>query len=334
MMTPETQVIPIRARVIAGSLLSLSLAMFSPMEKTPAAAQTTSPHPFRIQISKATDDPIMPGQPIVLRWKVSDTASQDTVIRPNYEGKSWLRDITLSSTSGRRVPVVNKSFVPAPLVYGGDRGMRVVPGGYQSGFVVLRPEWPENASPGLYTLNMTVRLAYGRHSTALRVAEQVVSLPVRVVPLVPEKMHALAESLSRDLYRTGYSGDNSAGTRESAITELFALPERYAGEILQRVVTSATPPESIAADHFLNQMILMRSPAAAGQFTSMWRKSVQTGKSQDWRALYGMIGLTKMYAIADPKLRTYIAARFTEITGKAAPISFLEQGRLPVTFPD
>jgi hypothetical protein len=304
------------------------------MEKTPAAAQTTSPHPFQIQMSKATDDPIMPGQPIVLRWKVSDTASQDTVIRPNYEGRSWLQEITLSDPSGRKFPVVNKSVLPVPRAFGNDQGSRVQPRGYQSGYVVLRQELPENASPGHYTLNLTVRLAYGRQSTALPVAEQEISLPIQVVPLVPEKMHALAGSLSRALYRSSYSGDNSAGTRESAITELFALPERYAGEILQRVVTSATPPESIAADYFLNQMILMRSPAAAGQFARMWRESVQPGKSQDWRSLYGMIGLTKMYAIADPKLRTYIAAQFTEITGKPAPISFLEQGRLPVTFPD
>lgn len=313
--------------ILTGAMMPLATLILSAMSTDVAVARIQTQYPVQVHLYNETDA-VMPGQPIMLRWEVSDTADRDTIIHRHERGEDWLQTITLSDASGRKVSVINRNYVPLPLIGGGNGGALVARKSHQGGNIVLSPQWSENVPPGNYTLNVSVRLAYEDGTKPLPVVEQEISLPVRVVPLSPEKMHALAESLSVALYARDYKGQH--GSREAAITQLFALPEVYAGDIWRRVVGSEMPPESIASEYLLNQLILMRTPAAADVLADMWRQGRQSLKPDDWHKTLGYLGLYKMYAIADPKLRTYIENSFLRIDGKVPPKFYLEKGIPPV----
>jgi hypothetical protein len=210
-----------------------------------AASQQTSvvADPISVSIGHDPTDIVMPGQPIVLHWNVADSAHQNTFIRLYREGEGWMSSTTLTDSLGHEIEVADRS-APVPRGNHSWHEINVPAGDYQSGDIVLQPNWSIETPPGDYTLRLTVRLPYSsmlptEEASQKGVLLKVISLLIHVDAVSSSKIHDLAKILSNAIYADDYKGPYS---RQAAIITLFCLPKDEVIDVWRSILLGENIP--------------------------------------------------------------------------------------------
>ena len=216
----------------SAALCGLTLALASTVTTVNAEQilPSRSVAPIDVTLTVDGDGSVMQGEPIVLRFVVSDIASVGTSFHYAFREDDWLQ-ISLEDDKGKlSVPVldtVNYPYVPHSF---GGRTARIDPNRTLSEVRVLRPEWLGDPAPGNYRLRVRVQLPYSRGSeyeamengTSPVFTKEIV-LPLKITPVKRVALRAKAAAL-REILLAKPQGQS----RELAAEILYAIPDEYA----------------------------------------------------------------------------------------------------------
>lgn len=178
---------------------------------------------------------LLPGEPLVLRYDITESGVDETTVLLSYEGGDWL-EMRLEDEQGQMKAVTDPRRLFPGLPAGFRHGFRFNRGSTRTEVRALRPEWLGELKPGKYRLHLRARLPHSPDNLSQYLLEQKKPLPVLsrefVLPFTVTRLDTVTlrsrivklreRILSRDTQST------PGLTEELAVELLYAFPDEYA----------------------------------------------------------------------------------------------------------
>lgn len=283
--------------------------------------------PLHLEVHLVNDLAIL-GEPIVLRYKLTNTSEQEITVHMGRNKDDWIT-MRLESSSGTLVPPRLDPRLRQGGIY--TTGVRISARSSSAGYVVISQRFLVSET-GTHNLLLDVRAPYDAYSQAMRTnsssggepAEKstltgIYTFPLTVIEAQPGRLKIIAEEL--------WEAAAQAGSRERmmSLEALFAMPEGYVSDIWR---AAASDPRllydrsfiadllerlsTIAAADILWEMVLNTPADIAGQPASDGTKSPITLSFSVHQQFHNL------YFHADPHLKAHLAKIYIE-RGLAVP---------------
>lgn len=317
--------------------LTAALVILCAFGQARAVADTDTLGPLDIQLSLVGGTRFSLGEPISLRYDVTNSSKEDLVAHVGFDGASggmrWLT-IRLTGADG-------KAVLPLPEVGPSERNGQqndvflVSAGRTQHGYVVLSQRFVL-PSAGDYSLVVSARMPYDVEEPPLDdvpgqeaavevppayLASKTFSFPLHVAPADPRKLQALAESLRQEA-----TAEHDVSKRSMLIQSLFSLPETQAAASW-RTIASDPRLSYWGADDVAHGLAQVRSVQAADILAGMF-PTAQEAAGPNVIANFGSRELEDMYRAGPARLRQYISHLYA-IHGLVFPPKLTQQAVPP-----
>lgn len=186
------------------ALLAICIATWG-STSAPAFADAPQPSTLQLALTKST---LTVGEPLILKYRLSNSEDQIIHAAIDDDVSKWLT-VKLDDTSGHPVKgtqTVSKATSVSRNL--STDGVPVGPRGYHEGFLVLSPSF-QPTQPGLYQLDLSAHFisTWAWHDMVSTTSEntatqQNFSLPLTVTARDPQRLRAVAESLSQTVLGT------------------------------------------------------------------------------------------------------------------------------------
>lgn len=280
----------------------VAIVSFLGMIAAPAFADGSAVGPFSIQASLVTPAQITLGEPILIRYKLTNASSQRAVTHLGIYGTEWY---TLAMRDAHGVPV---PLIPDPRpthpqgAYSSKSGFFRVGSSDTDYIPVTRRLAIQH--PGQYTLTIHARLPYvvddaltEGASEALADASgftqmQDITFPILVTPADPTRLQATAETLRKA------SADGLNGPLARAYMDaLFSMPEAQAAASWRSLALKPSMDTGVVA----NELAELRSATGVDILNEMMDvPGVHCTPITD--------GINRLYNAGTPALKKHIKA--------------------------
>ncbi len=286
-------------------LIALGL-VFAPAITRPAQAGAS--YPVSIQIALASSPAISLGEPVMLRYRITNTSEQKIAERLGSRLDEWY---TLSLTSNNSKGATRLSK-PMPSEMPGlhlEPTGDLRPGGTSEGYIVATQSLIV-LYPGKYTLHVHVHLpiaavgALGEGANEAFVSAhgqtwaQEFSFPLTITPADRSRLKTTAEALRKDI-----AHEKNVVRREADAEALFSMPEAEALPSWQALASGGDSPTGSRLIA-IKQLALKRSVGTADALAEFVWSEVPS--SDETVQLEARSGLARMYEIGDATLQRHI----------------------------
>ena len=276
-----------------------------------------------IQMSLLSSSQFSLGEPIVLRYRLTNVSHQDVTayVGPDAPGPAsingemrWLK-IKITDTNGNEVPALPN---PDVVQHSGLQftGCRVQAGQSQQGYVVLSKSYVFS-HPGYYSLVVVAQIPFDSGETPTEnapgqelpfeappayLASQRFSCSLRVMPKDLQKLQALAGNL-----RGGVTSEPDVAKTTMLIESLFSLPEEQAWPEWQTLASDPTLSQftQVTVIQQLRRINTLKATDILAQ--ALWASS--TGTSAAAKANING-ALQSMYLGGDTKVKRHVRSLY------------------------
>lgn len=201
--------------------------------KQQATNRSAEVPPLHLEVHLVSDLVIL-GEPVVLRYKLTNTSKQEITVHLGRDKNDWV-NMSLERSSETLVPPRPDPRLRQGGIY--TTGVRVSARSSSAGYVVVSQRFLVSET-GTYSLSIDVRAPYDAYSQVLRPhsssegrpAEKAALAGIYIFPLtVIEAQPGRLKSIAEELWTAAAQAGSSK--RMMSLEALFSMPEEYASDI-------------------------------------------------------------------------------------------------------
>lgn len=277
-----------------------------------ASAQAQAPGAdLKTDVSLVTSPTLTQGEPIVLKYGVTNVSGSERYIGMKEDSSNWL-SLSLVDAAGHTVighPVPTARQKDFDSDFGSLMGVFSTPGlitthSTLEGYVVAS-QWFPVPAPGKYTLAVHVHLFYRVVPASTpadgEVDEQDFNFPLIVTKADSTRLQSTAQNLEKAVLQVGPL--EPIAKRNMLIGALFSMPSAQASPSWQALLSDPSSSSWVLSEAVEN-LVRLKSPAAPDILMGMLLNPTM---AQDKFVTSDVInGMARTYRDADPLLRQHI----------------------------
>lgn len=265
----------------------------------------------RADVSLITSETITQGEPIILKYDVTNVSGMQRYIGLNEDSSNWLSlslvDATGHLVSGHSVSNPNQmdteanfSTTKSPFDTPGSIAAHATLAGY-----VVANQWFLMPAPGRYTLAAHIHLFYRVVSTSAptdgQMNEQDFTFPLTITKADSTRLQATAQTLETAILQVHPT--EPLAKRSMLIRALFSMPSIQAGPSWQALISDPSSSSRVILGA-VDNLTCLRSAAATDILIGM---RLNPTPAQDKYVTSEVVGaIAGIYRDADPVLRQHI----------------------------
>ena len=294
---------------LLGKTLAVCAALIA---LTGASAQAQTPGTdLQPSMTLMTSQSITQGEPIILKYSVTNTSDAMRYIGMKEDCSNWL-SLKLTNAAGHTIighPVSNPNRMDPDRSFALNANAFSTPGSINEhstlpGYVVAN-QWFPTLAPGKYTLAAHVHLFYRVVSTSLpeegEVAEQDSTFPLVVTTADSVRLQSAAQDLEKTVLKVGPG--EPIMKRNMLIQALFSMPSAQATPSWQDLIADPASTSWMLLEA-VDNLTCLRSAAATDVLMGMLLHPTPAQDKYVRSAVIAAMGGT--YRDANPDLRQHI----------------------------
>jgi hypothetical protein len=275
---------------------------------SPSAEAQTSDS-IDVRITMTTSSSVLQGEPVILRYEVTNNTGNDIDIREGADRREWYT-LSVKDESGHIISPIDRKKILLPWEQG-PMGMTVQAGKTQNGYIVPAYRFPH---PGKYLISVNARLPYGftgdpiasQHQDIESVFGQTYENDYQFWLSVGPEDDARLQTDAEGLKKTIVSTTNGVQTA-ALIDALCTMPEAQAAPVWQELADGPKADITIKAD-LAEQLVSLHTRKSVDILASMlWSPEKTFGEFLPNANL-----LTRSYLVGDDSLKQHIKDLYSQ----------------------
>jgi len=267
---------------------------------TSAQAQTADGS-IQADVSLASSKTISQGEPIVLKYKISNVSDAQIVMDIGTDGPTWLSQ-SLSDAAGYTIrghEAIDPNNANSHL--GLFNGGEIAAHGSFTDYVVAS-QWFPALGPGKYTLTAHVHVPY--ENVTHMMVEREFRFPLVVMPFDPKRVQSAAQALAVAAAQTPVT---EAAKRKMLVYALFSMPEAQASRSWRGITSGPASSAALLSDA-VEDLGRLQSATATDILLEMLTNPAQAHDAYLESSIAGALAGT--YRDANAPLRQHIRALY------------------------